>query len=412
MNKLIVTRWRGRILSALMSDSRCRSLSLEPEESGSLLGNIYIGKVKNIVKNINAAFIDLGGGKTGYYSLSENREHRFTSPLAAAGAQEGRGLKQGDEIIVQVSRDAVKTKDPVLSSNLNFTGKYSVVTLGKTQIGFSAKITDPVWKEEVKEYLLALKEETGRNGFGVIVRTNAKETTKEVIGGEVLALKQRMDELLAKAENRTCFTLLEGAEPSFILSLRDTYAGSLQSVITDDKICYEEMRRYLDKNQKADLEKLQFYQDPLLPLIKLYKLEAALEEALERRVWLKSGGYLVIEPTEALTVVDVNTGKYSGKKNAEDTILKINLEAAAETARQLCLRNLSGIIIVDFIDMAREEHKQQLLTALEEELKKDPVKTVLVDMTKLGLVEITRKKVRKPLHEVCGRGVKPNGVPN
>ena len=244
------------------------------------------------------------------------------------------------------------------------------------------------------------------------MRTNAKETTKEVIGGEVLALKQRMDELLAKAENRTCFTLLEGAEPSFILNLRDTYAGSLQSVITDDKICYEEMRRYRDKNQKADLEKLQFYQDPLLPLIKLYKLEAALEEALERRVWLKSGGYLVIEPTEALTVVDVNTGKYSGKKNAEDTILKINLEAAAETARQLCLRNLSGIIIVDFIDMAREEHKQQLLTVLEEELKKDPVKTVLVDMTKLGLVEITRKKVRKPLHEVYGRGVKPNGVPN
>ena len=141
-----------------------------------------------------------------------------------------------------------------------------------------------------------------------------------------------MDELLAKAENRTCFTLLEGAEPSFILSLRDTYAGSLQSVITDDKICYEEMRRYLDKNQKADLEKLQFYQDPLLPLIKLYKLEAALEEALERRVWLKSGGYLVIEPTEALTVVDVNTGKYSGKKNAEDTILKINLEAAGPPA--------------------------------------------------------------------------------
>ena len=395
-----------------MSDSRCRSLSLEPEESGSLLGNIYIGKVKNIVKNINAAFIDLGGGKTGYYSLSENREHLFTSPLAAAGAQEGRALRQGDEIIVQVSRDAVKTKDPVLSSNLNFTGKYSVVTLGKTQIGFSAKIADPVWKEEVKEYLLALKEDTGRTGFGVIVRTNAKETTKEVIGGEVLALKQRMDELLAKAESRTCFTLLEGAEPSFILSLRDTYAGSLQSVITDDKSCYEEMRRYLDKNQKADLEKLQFYQDPLLPLIKLYKLEAALEEALERRVWLKSGGYLVIEPTEALTVVDVNTGKYSGKKNAEDTILKINLEAAAETARQLCLRNLSGIIIVDFIDMAREEHKQQLLTALEEELKKDPVKTVLVDMTKLGLVEITRKKVRKPLHEIYGRGVKPNGVPN
>lgn len=408
LNKLIVTRWKkDKILTALMTDCKCRSLSLEPEDSGSFLGNIYIGKVKNIVKNINAAFIDLGGGKTGYYSLTENMVHLHTNVSFPSNLQNIRPLRQGDEIIVQVSRDAVKTKDPVLSSNLNFTGKYAVVTLGKTQIGFSSKIKDFAWKEEVKAYLQHLKDGLSGVEFGIIVRTNAKETSREAIGEEVLNLKLRMESLLSKAENRICFTLLEGAEPSYILSLRDTYAERLQTVITDDEICYENMKRYLQENQKADVAKLQFYQDPLLPLCKLYKLEAALEEALERRVWLKSGGYVVIEHTEALTVVDVNTGKYSGKKNAEDTILKINLEAAAETARQLCLRNLSGIIIVDFIDMAREEHKQQLLALLEEELRKDPVKTVLVDMTKLGLVEITRKKVRKPLYEVYGRGAQP-----
>lgn len=403
MNKLIITRWKEKILTALMTDGKCRSLNLEPEDSNYVPGNIYIGKVKNIVKNINAAFIDLGGDKTGYYSLNENRKHLFTDSGFMEKAPTDRPLRQGDEIIVQVNRDAVKSKDPVLSSNLNFTGKYAVVTLGKTQIGFSAKIKDTSWKEEIKSYLLSLKEKNESREFGIIVRTNAREAAKEAIEEEVLHLKHRMEMLLQRAANRTCYTLLEGMEPSYILSLRDSYSNELQSVVTDDETCFNNMKRYLMEHQKADMAKLEFYQDSLLPLSKLYKLEATLEEALDRRVWLKSGGYLIIEPTEALTVVDVNTGKFTGKKNAEDTILKINLEAAAETARQLCLRNLSGIIIIDFIDMTREEHKRRLLSMLEAEFKKDPVKTVLVDMTKLGLVEITRKKVRKPLHEACER---------
>lgn len=394
MNKLIVTKWRGTILTALTADGKCRSLNLEQEESGSLLGNIYIGKVQNIVKNINAAFVDLGGGKTGYYSLTENRTHLFAGRLPALCPD--RTVKQGDELVVQVARDAVKTKDPVLSSYLNFTGKYAVLTMGKNQVGFSVKIRDEKWKEEVKEYLDALKDER----FGVIVRTNAMEAAKETIGNEVLALKGKMEELLAKASCRTCYSVLESAEPSYIAGLRDTYAGSLEAIVTDIPECHKRMKAYLEENQPDDAVKLKFYEDSSVPLIKLYSLEAAMEEASGRRVWLKSGGYLVIEPTEALTVVDVNTGKYTGKKNVDDTILKINLEAAAETARQLCLRNLSGIIIVDFIDMTKEEHKKLLLARLEEELRNDPVKTVLVEMTKLGLVEITRKKVRKPFYEM------------
>ena len=206
--------------------------------------------------------------------------------------------------------------------------------------------------------------------------------------------------MLEKAPCRTCYSVLEAAYPSYIQGLRDTYSGALEAILTDIPEYYGQMRSYLEAEQPEDIGKLQLYEDPTLPLLKLYSLEAAMESALSRRVWLKSGGYLVIEPTEALTVIDVNTGKYAGKKNMEEAVLKINLEAAVETARQLCLRNLSGIIIVDFIDMAPEEHKKLLLDTLEAELKKDPVKTVLVEMTKLGLVEITRKKVRKPLHEM------------
>ena len=165
---------------------------------------------------------------------------------------------------------------------------------------------------------------------------------------------------------------------------------------------HRELKEYLEAYQREDLGRLTFYTDALLPLGKLYSLENAFEKALGKNVWLKSGGYLVIEPTEAMTVIDVNTGKYSGRKNMQDTIYKINMEAADEIGRQLRLRNLSGIIIVDFIDMEREEDRKTLLAHLGDVVSNDPVKTTVVDMTALNLVELTRKKVRRPLHEQVG----------
>lgn len=398
LNKLLITRWGNQILTALTENGKCRSLNLEPAEKTGILGNIYIGKVKNIVKNINSAFIDLGNGLTGYYSLTDNKTHLFTD--AAAKTQDShRPLRQGDEILVQVERDAVKTKDPVLTSNLNFTGKYLVLTQGKKQIGFSGKIRDKAWKQHMQNLLE--KETAGSFGlsFGLIVRTNAREAGEEEILQELELLARRRQTLLASASHRTCYSLLASSEPSYIRSIRDAYTSELEAVVTDDKDCYEAVRQYLEENQPEDLEKLSFYEDPMLSLSKLYSLETALEQALGKHVWLKSGGYLVIEPTEALTVIDVNTGKYAGKKTQVETIFKINQEAAAETARQLRLRNLSGIIVVDFIDMETEEERLRLMSLLERELLKDPVKTVLVDMTRLGLVEITRKKVKRPLAE-------------
>lgn len=421
-NKLLITRWNGQILTALTEDGKCRSLNLEPADSRGILGNIYIGKVKNIVKNINSAFVDLGSGQTGYYSLKDNKRHLFADEIAAAQAEmqkktesQGDGTeedrkkrsdgipgktkerlpKAGDEIIVQVERDAVKTKDPVLTSNLNFTGKYLVLTLAKNQIGFSGKIRDGAWKENLKRIL----EEKKDDSFGIIVRTNAREADIQSILRELELLKGRKNRLFATAGCRTCYSLLSSSEPSYVNSIRDTYAMNLEAIVTDDRDCYEALRAYMEENQREDLEKLSFYEDVLLPLSKLYSLETAMEQALGKHVWLKSGGYLVIEPTEALTVIDVNTGKYAGKKTQAETILRINREAAVEIARQIQLRNLSGIIIVDFIDMDAGEDKMELMSLLEQELLRDPVKTVLVEMTKLGLVEITRKKIRRPLAE-------------
>lgn len=394
MNKLLITRWGDQILTALTENGKFLSFNLEPAEETGLLGNIYIGKVKNIVKNINSAFIDLGNGLTGYYSLTDNKTHLFTD--AAAKTQDShRPLRQGDEILVQVERDAVKTKDPVLTSNLNFTGKYLVLTQWKKQIGFSGKIRDKAWKQHMQNLL----EKETAGSFGLIVRTNAREAGEEEILQELELLARRRQTLLASASHRTCYSLLASSDPAYISSIRDAYKDELDAVVTDDKACYEALRQYMEEHQREDLHKLSFYEDPLLSLSKLYSIETAMEQALGKHVWLKSGGYLVIEPTEALTVIDVNTGKYTGKKTQAETILKINLEAASETARQLRLRNLSGIIVVDFIDMETEAHQLELMSLLERELSRDPVKTALVDMTRLGLVEITRKKVKRPLAE-------------
>lgn len=390
MNKLIITKWQAdHVLTALVSDKKTVSLNLEPVRQASQLNNIYIGRVKNIVKNINAAFVEFGEGQMGYYSLTENRHHIFTQP----GTE--RPVRTGDEIVVQVAKDGVKTKAPVLSCYLNITGKYCVLTAGKPAIGFSGKLTDTEKKGELRKAIEQEKDST----FGVIVRTNARQTDTDTVLKELKLLRDLYLELMEQAPFRTCYSLLYQAPAAYLTSLRDTYAGELKELVTDEKDLYLEMKQYLEQYQPEDLVKLRFYEDLLLPLAKLYRLESSVQEAVNKRVWLKSGGYLVIEPTEALVVIDVNTGKYSGKKNLHDTILKINLEAAEEIACQLRFRNLSGIIIVDFIDMEREEDKELLLHTLEKAVSGDPVKTTIVGISKLNLVEITRKKIRKPFYE-------------
>ncbi len=370
---------------ALFSEKGVLELSLE-EEAGTL-GNIYIGKVKTIVKNLNSAFVDYGEGKTGYFSLTDNAR-----VLYADG--QDRKLRQGDEIVVQVAKDAVKTKDPVLSSNLSFTGKYAVLTSANTTIGFSSKITDRLWRERLKPQL---EEETGGQA-GLIVRTNAYGREEELFD-ELRGLFGQYRHVLAVAPYRTCYSLLYQAEPGYITKLKSYPKDTLPEIVTDDISVYNSIKEYLEACQPEDRGILRLYNDPSLSLASVYSLKTVVRQACQKKVWLKSGGYLVIEPTEAMVVVDVNTGKYSGKKDLAATILMTNLEAAREVCRQLRVRNLSGIIIVDFIDMKSEGDRAALMEELGRAAAADPVKTTVVDMTPLGLVELTRKKERRPLFE-------------
>lgn len=360
-------------------------MEFEGEEAAEQIGTIYIGKVRNVVKNLNAAFVEYKPGVNGYYSLNDNHVHVF-----ADGTCSDRPLKSGDEILVQIARAAVKTKDAVLSGELNLTGRYAAVTNNGEKFGISAKIRDKKWREAFKTQWEAAKEDGNVPSCGVIVRTNAYEVSFDDVTAEVIKLSEKLDKICHDAAFRTPHSVLYKPDSFASAAVRDLRLNDTEEVVTDIPEIYEEL-----KNCGLTLR---LYEDSY-PLTALYHLESSLERATGKNVWLKSGGYLVIEPTEAMTVIDINTGKNVDKKSPEETYFKTNMEAAAEIAAQMRLRNLSGIIIVDFIDMTDENHNVELLAAFRQYLAADPVKTTLVDMTALGLVEVTRKKLKRPLHE-------------
>ncbi len=389
--KLIITKLREKIITAVLENEKIVEFhcSEENETQGIQLGNIYVGRVKNIVANINAAFIEVVPGEECYYSIDENPTPIFTKKIGK------KPLCIGDELLVQISKEAVKTKAPTVTSKLNLTGKYAVLTYGDTRAGVSNKI-----EKAEKERLLELAKAYSTDSYGIIMRTNAKDADNEMLQGELQRLAIEYELLVSQSKTRICFSALRSAPKEYLTELRNIYQEGLTDIIIEDKVICQEVKDFLEKEQPEDLDKLRQYEDKLLPLHKLYSVETYLTNALKEYVWLKSGAYLVIQPTEALTVIDVNTGKCISKKKDDEAYLKINIEAAKEVARQIRLRNLSGIILVDFINMDRKESMDALLDIFEGELKKDPIATTLVDVTKLQLVEVTRKKVRRPLHEV------------
>ena len=297
----------------------------------------------------------------------------------------------GDELVVQISREAIKTKAPTVTSNLSFTGRYAVLTHGNTRIGVSSKIPKSL-RETYKKELSGLQ----NDDFGIIVRTNAKDALFQDVADEINALREEYYSLIQTAQTRVCFSCLKSAPPSYIADLKNVYMDGMEAIIVGDKDLYTRIRLYFQSELPEKLDLLKLYDDPSFPLDKLYSTRSILDKALAERAWLKTGGYLIIQPTEALTVIDVNSGKNTSKKDSEEGALKVNLEAAREAARQIRLRNLSGIIIVDFINQKEEENTRKLLHEFKYFLAQDPIQTTLVDMTALGLVEITRKKIRRP----------------
>ena len=379
-------------VAALSEEERIVEIRLESDQEKSILGNIYTGQVENIASNIQAAFVQIEPGKRCYYPLAEAQRAVFSAGRKGSGP-----LRPGDELLVQVSRDAMKGKLPALTSNLNFTGRYLVLTTGDKKFGLSSKLS----QEDRHRLSGWLKEEAERpdKEFGIIVRTNAADASKEEILKELEWLKGRYHKAVVQGRNRTCFSLVLETEPFYVAAVRDAYGRDLDEIITDVPEIREMILGYLEEISPELKEKLRFYQDKLLPLYKLYRVETALDAIQKEKVWLNSGGFLVIQQTEAFVSIDVNSGKYTGKKKMEETFRKINLEAAAEISRQLRLRNLSGIILIDFINMENPDHRDELFHVLQKLLRKDPIKSRAIDITPLHILEMTRKKVRRPVIE-------------
>lgn len=390
--KLLIEKRDNRIRTYFIEDGdivEIHSASDSPSEADRhRLGDIYIGKVSNIVPNIGAAFIEIEKGVNCYYDMKDVKSAIFTHKSG------NKQLCIGDELVVQISREAIKTKAPTVTGNLSFTGRYAVLTHGNTRIGVSSKIPKSL-REEYKRELASLQ----NDDFGLIVRTNAKDAPFEDVLEEINALKDEYYSLVRTAETRVCFSCLKSAPPSYIADLKNVYMDGMEAIIIGDHDLYTRIHMFFQAELPEKLDLLELYDNPSFPLDKLYSTQTALDKALMERAWLKTGGYLIIQPTEALTVIDVNSGKNTSKLDSEDGAMKVNLEAAREAARQIRLRNLSGIILVDFINLNRDENTHRLLHEFRYYLSKDPIQTTLVDMTTLGLVEVTRKKVRRPLHE-------------
>ena len=356
------------------------------------IGDIYIGKVKNIVRNIGAAFIEIESGVNCYYDIKDAENAVFTTKIGK------KPLCIGDELVVQISKEAVKTKAPTVTSNISLTGRYAVVTHGNTRIGVSSKLPKKM-RKEYKEQLQKYQNER----FGIIVRTNAKDVCVREVEEEIEKLRSEYERIVETAPTRTCFSCLKSAPPSYITNLKNVYTEGLEEIVVGDSDLYTSIQSHFTSEFPEKTGLLRLCDDPDFPLGKRYSTETILEKALREKVWLKNGGYLVIQPTEALTVIDVNSGKSIGKEKDEAGIMKINLEAAREAAHQIRLRNLSGIIIVDFINLEKKENVSLLLKEFRGFLSRDPIQTTLVDITPLNLVEVTRKKVRKPLYETVQR---------
>lgn len=385
MRKLVVTHYENKILQATIHEGKVTDLNLS--EYATVLGNIYVGKVTNIVDNINACFIDYGDKLPCYYSLDDN-------DIIYADGRDHSKLRIGDEVVVQISRDAVKTKNPVGSSELTLRGDYSVVHTG-SQIGVSGKINSKKLRDDLKK----LARETLPESMGCIIRTNAADTDPDTIKKELNDLAGRLAQILRDATTRKCFSCLFRNPPEYIENITLIGSQKIDEFVTDDPDIFNAFREYSDKKELSDINAV-LYSDDSCPLSAIYNLKKEVEGALKERVWLKSGAYLIIQQTEAMVVVDVNTGKSVSGKDMAQHMLKVNTEAAIETCRQLRLRNLSGIIVIDFINMKNPDDIYKIRDVLIKELSDDPIPAKYVDITKLGLIELTRKKLKRPLHEM------------
>lgn len=389
MNRLIFIRNKNNILSFNIEEDIVNEINVY-EDEGNILSNVYVGVVDNIVKNIDAAFVRFDGTNCGYLSMTENRNPMFLN------VKNTEKYCQGDLVLVQVQKEAMKLKKPMLTANIEIAGNYCVVIFGKKGINVSSKIKDTARREELLKILCKYTNPE----VAIIARTNAADADDSSIESDIRRCLSKLESITKAAVHSRSGTCVYQAEKEYLAQIKNCRNNEIDEIITDDAIIYRSIIDYVKENDIYEESKVRLYEEEY-SLMNLYNLERALDEAMRKKVWLKSGAFIVIEPTEALCAIDVNTGKaVKGKKNINETFYNINIEAAKEIARQIRLRNLSGIIIVDFIDMPDLQMRKNLMAYMRELVSQDTVKCNVIDMTTLNLVEITRKKVKAPLHEI------------
>ncbi|ABO51046.1 RNAse G [Desulforamulus reducens MI-1] len=381
---------------AVLEDRVLMEVYIERSHNQRLVGNIFKGKVENVLPGMQAAFVDIGLEKNAFLYVEDAQPSRNPEAANQSGYPVNIAdiLKQGQEIIVQIVKEPIGTKGPRVTTHITLPGRYLVLMPTVDYIGISRRIETEKERERLKELANRVKPE----GMGVIVRTVAEGVDEEEFLQDIILLTKLWRRIQNCAANCSAPNLLHRDVELVQRMLRDVFSEDVDRLTVDSRSEYEKTLEILDMIDSR--LKLKVFLDERENIFEDYGISTEMEKALKRKVWLKCGAYLVIDQAEALTAIDVNTGKFVGSTTLEDTVLKTNLDAAVEIARQLRLRNIGGIIIVDFIDMVEEEHRSQVLSTLEEEIKKDKTKTNILGITQLGLVEMTRKKVRPSLAEV------------
>lgn len=386
---------------ALLENDDLVELYIERNADNVLVGNIYKGSVIRVLPGMDSAFIDIGMEKAAFLSIADI--HRISDDVEfegeiKIGTDISDILKEGQEVIVQISKEPIGTKGPRVTTNITLAGRYLVLAPMTPTIGISRKIDDKEERARLKKILNDLFE---LNSFGLIARTASSGVLLKLLKKDYELLAKQWSEINKKKSKLSKKGLLHtevGASHRF---LRDILTAGVEKIVVDNQDAYKELIKYMGQYNQSSKKLIELY-DGEEPIFQTYGIEHEIERALDKRVWLKSGGYIIIDQAEAAVIIDVNTGRFVGSKNLEETILKTNLEAAKEIACQLRLRNLGGIIILDFIDMEKKDHKDRVLSSLKDSLKKDKAKTNVFGFSDLGLVEMTRKRTRESLSKnIC-----------
>nr|WP_320113973.1 Rne/Rng family ribonuclease [uncultured Desulfuromonas sp.] len=407
--KLVINTTSRETRVALQENGHIAELYIERCCERGIVGNIYKGKVIRVLPGMQAAFVDIGLEKAGFLYVAdvidemdavvdyvdgrsssadpgdENIEEKPLPPIEDL-------LQEGQEILTQIAKEPLGTKGARITSHISLPGRHLVYMPTIDHIGISRRIEN----EEEKERLRATVEEIRPAGSGYIVRTAAEGKSEEDLRADMLYLSELWKDIDARQKEAEAPCLIHSDLDVTSKVLRDILTEDIRHIVVDSQSEYDKIVQFLGTYMPKQQYTIELH-DKNEPLFDAYGLEVEIARALGRKVWLKSGGYIIIEQTEALTAVDVNTGRFVGKRNLEDTILKTNLEAVREIAYQLRLRNIGGLIIIDFIDMEKEAHREQVHSALEEALKSDKSKTNILKISELGLVEMTRKRVRESI---------------